>query len=303
MTAATDAAGPGMLRAGSGTPARAGNRRTRPVHVATMLGTALSAQVGAATGAHAFATIGPAGVVAVRQLVAAAVLVPLARPPVRTMTWRQWWPALLLAGVFAVMNLSLYTAIDRLGLGLAVTLEFLGPLSVAVVRSRRLLHAGIAVVAGAGVYVLILPGPSSDWPGIGLALFAAALWVAYILLNRLLGTRLPGLQAPAVAASLAAAAYLPVVAVLVATGRMTWAALGFAVVAGLLSSAVPYAGDLVVLRHVPPRVFGVFMSMHPVLAALVGTVMLGQLLDGHEWAGLVVIVLANAAAVTTAQDG
>ncbi|WP_088320702.1 DMT family transporter [Kineosporia sp. R_H_3] len=303
MTAATDAAGPGTLRAGSGTPARAGNRRTRPVHVATMLGTALSAQVGAATGAHAFATIGPAGVVAVRQLVAAAVLVPLARPPVRTMTWRQWWPALLLAGVFAVMNLSLYTAIDRLGLGLAVTLEFLGPLSVAVVRSRRLLHAGIAVVAGAGVYVLILPGPSSDWPGIGLALFAAGLWVAYILLNRLLGTRLPGLQAPAVAASLAAAAYLPVVAVLVATGRMSWAALGFAVVAGLLSSAVPYAGDLVVLRHVPPRVFGVFMSMHPVLAALVGTVMLGQLLDGHEWAGLVVIVLANATAVTTAQDG
>jgi inner membrane transporter RhtA len=302
MTAATDAAGPGSIGAANGPPPPAGSRRTRPVHVAMMLGTALSAQVGAATGAHAFATIGPAGVVAVRQLVAAAVLVPLARPPVRTMTWRQWWPALLLAGVFAVMNLSLYTAIDRLGLGLAVTLEFLGPLSVAVVRSRRLLHAGIAVVAGAGVYVLILPGPSSDWPGIALALFAACLWVAYILLNRLVGSRLPGLQAPAVAASLAAAAYLPVVAVLVATGRMTWAALGFAVVAGVLSSAVPYAGDLVVLRFVPPRVFGIFMSMHPVLAALVGTVMLGQLLDGHEWAGLLVIVLANVAAVATAHD-
>ncbi|WP_088283243.1 DMT family transporter [Kineosporia sp. A_224] len=299
MTAATDA-DPAAVPVAAGGPQGAGARRTRPVHVATMLGTALSAQVGAATGAHAFATIGPAGVVAVRQLVAALVLVPIARPPVRTMTWRQWWPALLLAGVFAVMNLSLYMAIERLGLGLAITLEFLGPLSVAVVRSRGLLHAGIAVVAGAGVYVLILPGASSDWPGIALALFAACLWVAYILLNRLVGSRLPGLQAPAVAASLAATAYLPVVGVLVATGRMTWTALGYAVVAGLLSSAVPYAGDLVVLRHVPPRVFGIFMSMHPVLAALVGTVMLGQLLDGHEWAGLLVIVLANAAAVATA---
>ena len=301
MTAATDADRAAAPATGDGAQAP-GPRRTRPVHVATMLGTALSAQVGAATGAHAFATIGPAGVVAVRQLVAALVLVPIARPPVRTMTWRQWWPALLLAGVFAVMNLSLYTAVDRLGLGLAITLEFLGPLSVAVVRSRGLLHAGIAVVAGAGVYVLILPGRSSDWPGIALALLAACLWVAYILVNRLVGTRLPGLQAPAVAASLAAAAYLPVVGTLVATGRMTWTALGFAVIAGLLSSAVPYAGDLVVLRHVPPRVFGIFMSMHPVLAALVGTVMLAQVLDGHEWAGLLVIVLANAAAVATAHD-
>ena len=267
-----------------------------------MLGTSLSNQLGAATGAHAFPAIGPAGVVAVRQIVAAAVLVPLARPRVRTMTWRQWWPALLLAGVFAVMNLSLYTAIGRLGLGLAVTLEFLGPLAVAVVRSRRLLHLGIAAVAAAGVHVLILPGPSSDWAGIALALVAAACWAAYIVLNRLVGVRLPGLQGPAVATSLSAAAYLPVVVGLVASGRMTWAATGAAVGAGLLSSAVPYAGDLVVLRHVPPRVFGVLMSMHPVLAALVGLVLLGQVLAAHEWLGLVVIVAANAAAVATEGD-
>ena len=130
-----------------------------------MLGSALSNQVGAALGAHAFGALGPPGVVAVRQVVAASVLLPAARPPLRRMTWPQWWPALLLAAVFGGMNLALYTAIDRLGLGLAVTLEFLGPLGVALAgfRSRRDLL--IAAAAAAGVYVLVLPGPSSDYLG------------------------------------------------------------------------------------------------------------------------------------------
>src|SRR3954466_15348906 len=104
--------------------------------VVTMLSSALSNQVGAALGAHAFGVIGPAGVVAVRQVVAGAGLLPGARPPLRRMTWSQWWPVLLLAVVFGCMNLSLYTAIDRIGLGLAVTLEFLGPLGVALAGSR-----------------------------------------------------------------------------------------------------------------------------------------------------------------------
>jgi inner membrane transporter RhtA len=285
----------GHERAGLG----AGDRRA--VGVTTMLGSALSNQLGAATGAHAFPAIGPAGVVAVRQIVAAAVLVPLARPRPSRMSWSQWWPCLLLAAVFAVMNLSLYTAIERLGLGLAVTLEFLGPLAVALARSRTSAHLATAVVAGAGVYLLVLPGGSSDYPGVALGLLAAACWAAYILLNRLLGRRLPGLQAPAVATSASALAYFPVLVALVASGRLTPQALGYAVVAGVLSSAVPYAADLVVLRRVPPRVFGVFMSLHPVLAALIGMVVLDQQLAGHEWIGLGIIVAANAVTVATAR--
>src|SRR3954454_13218100 len=122
--------------------------------VATMVASAASNQAGAAIGAHAFGAIGPAGVVAVRQFVAAAVLLPVARPPVRRFTWAQWWPTLLLGLVFAVMNLCLYTAIDRIGLALAVTLEFLGPLAVALSGSRTRLDLLGAVAAGAGVYVL-----------------------------------------------------------------------------------------------------------------------------------------------------
>jgi inner membrane transporter RhtA len=262
-----------------------------------MLGSALSNQVGAAVGAHAFGAIGPAGVVAVRQVVAAAVLLPAARPPVLRMTRAQWWPVLLLAVVFGCMNLSLYTAIDHIGLGLAVTLEFLGPLGVALAGSRSARDLLIALAVAAGVYVLVLPGPSSDWLGLGLGLLAAGCWAGYILLNRTAGARLPGLQAPAVATTLCALAYLPVVLVLAAHGLLGGAALAEALTAGVLSSVVPYAADLSALRYVPPRFFGVFMSVHPVLAALVGIVLLHQLLALHEWAGIAVVVLANAAAV------
>ncbi|WP_369138373.1 EamA family transporter [Modestobacter versicolor] len=265
--------------------------------ITTMLGSALSNQVGAAMGAHAFGAIGPPGVVAVRQVVAAVVLLPVARPPLSRMTWPQWWPVLLLAVVFGCMNLALYTAIDRIGLGLAVTLEFLGPLGVALATSRSRRDLLIAAAVAAGVYVLVLPGPSSDGLGLAVGVAGGACWAAYILLNRLAGARLPGLQAPAVAAGLCALAYAPVLVLLAAQGRLTGTAVAFSVTAGVLSSVVPYAADLTALRYVPARSFGVFMSVHPVLAAVVGLVVLGQVLALHEWAGIAVVVLANAAAV------
>src|SRR3954453_23692850 len=108
------------------------HNENRPVGVAMMLGSGLSTQVGAATAALAFPVIGPAGVVAIRQWVAGIVLLAIGRPRLRSITARQWRPIIGLAAVFAVMNLSLYTAIDRIGLGLALTLEFFGPLAVAV---------------------------------------------------------------------------------------------------------------------------------------------------------------------------
>ena len=262
-----------------------------------MVAGAASNQVGAGLGAHAFPDLGAAGVVAVRQLVAAAVLLPTARPPLRRMTGSQWWPVLLLAVVFAVMNLSLYSAIERIGLGLAVTLEFLGPLSVALLGSRSRFDLLTAAAAAVGVYVLVLPGPTSDFVGLGLGVLAAACWAAYILLNRLAGRRLPGLQAPAVATGLSALAYLPVVVVLVVQGRLAGASLLYAVAAGVLATVVPYAVDLTALRSVPPRLFGVVSSVHPVLAGLTGIVLLGQVLQLHEWVGIGIVVATNAVAV------
>ncbi|MBG0565877.1 EamA family transporter [Actinoplanes sp. NEAU-A11] len=265
-----------------------------------MIGSAASNQVGAAAGAHAFPAIGPAGVVAVRQVVAAAVLLPVARPDPRRFTWAQWWPTLLLGLVFAIMNLSLYTAVDRVGLALAVTLEFLGPLAVALAGSRTGKDLLCAAGAGVGVYVLVLPDAASDWAGIGSGLVAAACWAAYILLNRLVGARLPGLQAPAAATTVSALLYLPVVLVLAARGGLTATALLFAVGAGVFSSVVPYAADLIALRRVPARFFGVVMSVHPVFAALAGLVLLGETLRSHEWLGIVVVVTVNVLAVSPA---
>jgi inner membrane transporter RhtA len=278
-------------------PGGAGGRRDRYAGVALMLVSGLSNQVGAATGALAFPVIGPAGVVAVRQWVAGALLWAVGRPRVRRFTRRQWWPVLLLALVFATMNLSLYSAIDRIGLGLAVTLEFLGPLSVALAASRRRVDFGCALAAGAAVVVLARPQPTTDYLGIALALLAACCWASYILLNRVIGRRLPGVEGSAAAAGLSALLYLPVGIVTLVHHPPSAGVLGYAAAAGVLSSAVPFLADLLALRRVPARFFGVFMSVNPVLAALVGLAILDQSPGWVEWLAITTIVAANAVSV------
>lgn len=265
--------------------------------VALLLGSALSNQTGAAVGALAFDVIGPVGVVAVRQWVAGVALLLLGRPRLRTFTRRQWWPVLGLAAVFGTMNVSLYTAIDRIGLGLAVTLEFLGPLAVAVAGSRHRATLGCVVLAAAGVLVLTRPQPSSDYVGIGLGLLAAACWSAYILLNRTVGRRVPGVEGSAAAGAVSALAYLPIgIAVLIAHPP-TPTALACAATAGVLASTVPFVVDLLALRRIPAHYFGLFMSVHPVFAAGIGALVLGEALAPPDWLGITLVVTANAAAV------
>jgi inner membrane transporter RhtA len=278
---------------GAGTASGRAVPRGRGFGITLMLASAASNQAGAAAGALAFPAIGPFGVVAVRQLVSAAVLSAVARPSFRGLTRREWWPVVGLAITFSVMNLSLYSAVERVGLGLAVTLEFLGPLAVAVCASRRVADIACALAASAGVVLLTNPGPSSDLPGIGLGLVAAAAWAAYILLNRTVGQRLPGLRGTATASVLAAVVWGPLALLWFATHPPTLAALGLALVCGILASAVPYAADIITLRRVPAGLFGTFMSINPVWAALAGWVILGQSLDARELAGIGVIVLTN----------
>ena len=268
--------------------------------IALMLGSGLSNQTGASIGALAFPVIGPAGVVAVRQWVAAAVMLTVGRPRLRDFTAAQRRLVLGLALVFAVMNLSLYTAIERVGLGLAVTLEFIGPLTVALAGSRRRGDLLCAAAAAGAVAVLMRPTPSTDYAGIGLALLAALCWGCYILLNRAVGARLPGLEGSAAAAAMSGALYLPVGAWVLWQHAPTAAALGCALATGVLSSAVPLLSDLLALRRVPAQLFGVFMSVNPVFAALIGLAVLGQHLGTLSWLAIAVIVGANTAALATA---
>nr|WP_167218532.1 EamA family transporter [Kribbella shirazensis] len=263
-----------------------------------MLGSGLSTQVGASGAALAFPVIGPAGVVAIRQWVAAIVLLAVGRPRLRSITARQWRPVIGLAAVFAVMNLSLYTAIDRVGLGLAVTLEFLGPLAVALLGSRRVLDLVCALVVAPAVVLLARPQATTDYLGIGLGLLAALCWALYILLNRVVGRELPGATGSAAAAALSGLVYVPVGVVVLLHHPVTLAAASYALVAGVLSSAVPFLVDLLTLRRVPAQFFGAFMSVNPVLAALVGLLVLHQRLAMVDWLAILVIVSANAVAVT-----
>ncbi|WP_055551970.1 DMT family transporter [Streptomyces sp. NBRC 110028] len=269
--------------------------------VLTMAGSGLSNQTGAAIGSLAFPVLGATGVVAVRQYVAAIVLLAVGRPRWRTFTKEQWGPVLLLALVFGAMNLSLYSAIDRIGLGLAVTLEFLGPLTIALSASHRRTDACCALVALAGVVTLMRPRPSTDYLGLGLGLLAAACWASYILLNRTVGRRVPGAQGSAAAAALSALLFLPVGIVIAVRHPPTPGAAGYAIVAGVLSSAVPYLADLFTLRRVPAQTFGLFMSVNPVLAAVVGWMLLGQNLGWTEWASIGAIVAANALSILTSR--
>jgi inner membrane transporter RhtA len=264
-----------------------------------MVGSGLSNQTGAAIGSLAFPVIGPVGVVAVRQYVAAVVLGAVARPGLRSLTWFQWRPVLALAVVFGTMNLSLYTAIDRVGLGLAVTLEFLGPLAIALAGARRRIDAGCAVVAAAGAVTLMRPRPSADYVGIGLGVLAACGWASYILLNRAVGERVPGARGSAAASLVSAVLFLPVGVVVAVRHPPSVSAVGCAVAAGVLSSAVPYLADLITLRRVPAQAFGLFMSVNPLLAAVVGWAGLGQRLGWAEWAAIGAVVGANAVSMTT----
>jgi inner membrane transporter RhtA len=269
--------------------------RQRSAGIALMLASSASNQAGAALGAMAFPTIGPVGVVAVRQFVTALVLTPVVRPRLRGLRRDQWWPILGLVAVFSVMNLSLYAAIERIGLALAVTLEFLGPLTVAIASSRRLLDIGGAVLAAVGVVVLTNPGPTTDIAGAALAVLAATAWGCYILLNRTLGQRLPGLHGTAVASLVTAAIWAPIAVAWFAFHTPTAGSVALAIACGLMSSIAPYVADLLALRRVPAHLFGTFTSINPVLAALAGWVLLHHALDLNEWIGVGLIVLSNVA--------
>jgi inner membrane transporter RhtA len=270
---------------------------------AMMLGGALSNQLGAATGALAFGVIGPGGVVAVRQWIAGLVLLAAGRPRWRSFSWAQRRLVLLLAAVYGTMNLSLYSAISRLGLGLAVTLEFLGPLAVALAASRRRTDLACALAAAAGVVALTRPRPATDYAGLGLGLLAAACWASYILLNRQIGRRLPGAEGPAAAAVASALFFGPAGLVVLVRHPPTAGALACAAAAGVLSSAVPFLLDLLALRRVPAGYFGIFMSVHPVLAALTGLVILGQPLSWEAWLSIAAIVAANAVSAAVRLHG
>jgi threonine/homoserine efflux transporter RhtA len=201
----------------------------------------------------------------------------------------------------AAMNLLFYEALERTPLGVAVTVEFIGPLSVALVGSRRPRDLVIALLAAGGIVLLARGGGTVSILGLVLAALAGLCWAAYIVISARVGARLPGTGPLAIAMVIAALASLPFGAdgAVHASGH----ALLLGLVIGLLSSTIPYALELEALRRLPQRVFGILMSLEPAVAALAGLLVLSEHLAGRQWAGIGCVIIACALATAQARRG
>jgi inner membrane transporter RhtA len=269
--------------------------RERPVAVGLVLAAAGSLQVGAAFAVTLFDELGPAGAAFLRLAFAAVVL------------WSIWRPRIAgdqrLAAAFGValglMNWSIYESIDRIPLGVAVTIEFAGPLLVAVIGSRRPLDGVWIALAAAGILLLADPGGGSiDGLGVFFALTAAACWMAYIHLSQRTGQAFAGGSGLALAMAVGALVVLPAGLIQGGSALLEPDLLGAALVVALASSVLPYSLELEALRRLPAAVFGVLMSLEPAVAALAGLVVLGQDLGAREVVAIGMVVVASAGAAS-----
>jgi inner membrane transporter RhtA len=262
-----------------------------------VVGAVSSVQVGAAIAKSIFDEVGSGGAVFLRVLCAAVVLALLWRPRVSGRNRRDLWLAFLFGLSLAGMNFSIYAAIDRIPLGVAVTFEFVGPLAVAVFASRRPLDLVWAVLAGAGILLLSdFGGGSLDGVGVALALIAGGFWAAYILLSARVGQVFPGGEGLALAMLVAVVPLAPFGIAQGGSDLLVPWIIGVGFAAGMLSSALPYTLELEALRRLPTGVFGVLMSLEPAVAALAGFVILGEDLVTREVAAILLVVVASAGA-------
>jgi inner membrane transporter RhtA len=282
----------------------------------------VSVQMGAGLAGRLFGEVGPAGVTALRLWWAALIMAALGgralgrslRAALADHAWRDLSVAVVFGVVLGVMNYSIYQAFARIPLGVAVTIEFLGPLAIAVGSSRKRLDLVWVALAAAGVLLLTQGGTSAvpvtgsgpppgglaglgpQATGIAFALVAAACWAAYIRLSRSTGQRFAGSTGLVIAMIVAA---LVVLGPSVAQARgplLHPAVLAEGLIIGLLSSVIPYRLELEALRRVPTGVFGIWMSLEPVVAALVGLVLLSETLAAREWLAMVLVIIACAGA-------
>jgi inner membrane transporter RhtA len=253
-----------------------------------------SLQFGAALAGTIFDDIGPAGTALLRAFFAALILQAIWRPRVRDHAPRDLRLVAAFGLVLGAMNLCIYESFARIPLGIAVTIEFAGPLGLAVALSRRRLDLACAALAAIGIVLLADPGGGGvDALGVALALVAAAGWAAYILIAQAAGRVFTGGQG--VALAMTVAVLVPLVPGIATAGtdllHPEWLAIGCAV--ALMSSVVPYSLETEALRRLPANVFGVLMSIEPAVAAVAGFVVLGQDLRARDVVAIAFVVVAS----------
>ena len=259
----------------------------------------LSVQFGAGIAKSLFDEVAPTVIVWLRLVTSAIVLTLVARPVLRNRSAHDWLVVTGFGASLGIMNWAIYQSFARIPLGIAVTIEFVGPLTLAVLGSRRPRDFAWVLLAAAGVALLGFERGELTWPGVLFALLAGAAWATYILLSAETGRRWPGLDGLAVASVIATLLLTPPA---VSTGGEQLTdprvlALGAAV--GLLSSVIPYSCEMVALRSLRPAVFSILMSLEPAAAALAGMIVLGEFLTPIQWLAMVCVVIASVGATRT----
>jgi inner membrane transporter RhtA len=298
-------------------PPRSGQREPlRRVPAPLLLGAGIiSVQVGAGFAAKLFGTVSAAGITGLRLWAACLLLVALGgraagraiRGVVAERAWRDAAVVAAFGLTLGVMNFAIYQSFARIPLGIAVTIEFLGPLGVAVATSRRLIDLlwvglaalGVTLLGAAGVGVATFDGVrhgGSVLAGVAYALVAAASWACYIMLSTATGRRFSGSSGLVIAIVIGAVVVTPTALASAGASLFRPGVLAAGLLIGLLSSVVPYRFELETLRRVPTRVFGIWMSLEPAVAALVGVVMLSQQLSLLQWLAIVCVMAATAGA-------
>jgi len=261
-----------------------------------------SIQLGASLAKTLFHIVGAPGAVALRTALATLMLAAVLRPWRARFTARSW-PALAVYGVaLGTMNFLYYMALRTVPLGITVSLEFTGPLAVAVLTSRRLVDFLWIVLAAAGLAVLLPIGHTQagiDPTGALFALGAGACWAMYIVFGQKAGADY-GAQAVALGSVIASIIVVPIGIAKAGTALLSMAALPYGMAIALLSTALPYTLEMTALTRLPARTFGILMSIEPVFGALAGWVMLHEVLSALQWAAIALIILASIGTTWTA---
>jgi len=250
-------------------------------------------QLGAVLATHLFERLGPAAATLLRLACASALMTAMWHPLPRRLAPRQLRVVLVFGAALGTMNLCFYEAIDRIPLGTTVTIQFAGPLAVAVIGRRRALDLVWVVLAAGGILALIAPGGAGGEPvGYMFAGLAAVAWAGYIVGSARLGTVFEDTRGLALGMIVATAVPLVPGVVGAAGAELTLAVIPLGIAVALLSSVIPHTLDNEALRRVPANVFGVLMSLEPVIATLLGWALLGQRLSLREWVGVALVVTA-----------
>jgi inner membrane transporter RhtA len=255
-----------------------------------------SVQLGAGIAKDLFDDAAPTTLVWLRLAASTVVLAAVVRPTLRGRTARDWQIAVAFGLTLGVMNWAIYQSFARIPLGIAVTIEFLGPLTLAVAGSRRPRDLVWALLAAIGVALLGVERGHLSWAGVGFALLAAATWAAYILLSAETGRRWPGLDGLTVASLVATVVLTPFLVAFSGRGVGNPRVVVLGALVGLLSSVIPYSFEITALRTIRPSLFAILMSLEPAAAALAGILVVHEFLGAVQWLALTCVVVASVGA-------